>query len=85
MGHQEADVSALVDWYLNQLATHGLPAVLAVQAGGCIGLMCGAGLAIEHIGKRRQMRRDIREFECRINHPAVRAHYLNPEWKEDTL
>ena len=49
-------------------------------------LWCTAGTAIHRAERRRQrqeLHRGIHDLEKHTNNPAVRAHYLNPDWKED--
>jgi hypothetical protein len=72
-------MSPIADWYLNQLATHGVTTVLAVQGTALVAAVWAAWRVID----RRELRRDIRDLEARINHPSVRAHYLNPQREED--
>ena len=65
-------MSPIVDWYINQLATHGLPTVIAVEAVACVAAWCGLGAAL-HAAERRRARRGIRHLEHYANHPANRT------------
>ena len=80
-------LGTVADWYINQLAEHGLIVFVAVQASALLVLWCTTGAVISRIERRREARRDIDaqidELSARINDPAIRARYLNPDW-EDT-
>lgn len=49
-------MTPLVDWYINQLAAHGLEVVLAVQAAACIAAWCGLGALLHAIDRHRSRR-----------------------------
>lgn len=49
-------VTPLVDWYINQLATHGLEVVLAAQAAACIATWCAIGALLHAIDRYRTRR-----------------------------
>jgi hypothetical protein len=71
---------AAADWYVNQLAEHGLTVFIGVQACILLALWCTAGIAL-FAHKQRQARRTaerqaqygIRVAENYANNPAVRA------------
>ncbi|HEY6115456.1 MAG TPA: hypothetical protein VI172_05810 [Candidatus Dormibacteraeota bacterium] len=70
----------VADWYVNQLAEHGLTVFLGVQAVIVVALWCTTGLAFHAIEERRARRDEqartqygIRIAENYANNPAVRA------------
>ena len=82
----------VADWYINQLAEHGWIVVLAVQASVIVVLWCAASALLDRIERRRKARRElaalgdidaqIDDLTARINDPAIRARYLNPDWED---
>ncbi|MGW9397269.1 hypothetical protein [Streptomyces sp. NPDC055642] len=59
--HAAQAVTPLVDWYINQLAAHGLEVVLAVQAAACIATWCGLGALLHAIDCHRAHRAEQRQ------------------------
>lgn len=54
-------VTPIVDWYINQLATHGLEVVLAAQAAACIATWCAIGALLHAIDRYRARRAEQRQ------------------------
>ncbi|MER5843249.1 hypothetical protein ABT099_23715 [Streptomyces prasinus] len=52
-------MSPIVDWYLNQLATHGLLPVLAAETVIFVAAWCGLGAAL-HAAEQRRNRQALR-------------------------
>lgn len=65
-------LGSVADWYIDQLADHGLIVVVAVQAAAFIALWCGIG-AVIHAVRRHRARRGIRRLQQYANHPGSRA------------
>lgn len=70
-------MSPIVDWYLNQLATHGPIPVVAVETAICVAAWCALGTAL-HTAERRRIRRGLHHLEHYANHPAHRTRKEKP-------